>query len=348
MSADIRTKPSRGKDVVSHFIKAVERPEQQMRLTSRLGSKKKSTAVEMIRFFEAHHAKLPWRLEDSDTGKTLFLGHTVVSERPCTEGYHGEQLALRIVDVAAEFHPQVRAADVTDAQNTVVALFVGCSGHGKSTEINNLVWYLLGGEPDDPARLAVVADARSTQVVTCYRIRPLSPLFHGKTLLLVDMPTYANVPGISYVLDGVYQLFRTVMHVHAIFLVCRAKGTDAQQISHDLAAIQSIFAKDVLPCMHAIYTFTDVAAPRVRRILEEGYWPLENGEAMVNNVAFHGHGHEQVLKFSQGQQKVAQMLLGNEPVSLTASAFVVENRLAVEMVRMHDSKTGRKNSIIDA
>ena len=73
---------------------------------------------------------------------------------------------MRLVDVAAEFEPHIRAAPTEDRERTIVVVFVGSSGHGKSTQINAFISYLLGGEADDFARIMVVDDRGANQAGT--------------------------------------------------------------------------------------------------------------------------------------------------------------------------------------
>ncbi|KLU92299.1 hypothetical protein MAPG_11245 [Magnaporthiopsis poae ATCC 64411] len=109
------------------------------------------------------------------------------------------EVAVRIVDVAADFRPEIKAAPIGDSNKTLVVVFAGTSGHGKSTEINAFISYLLGGEVDDSARILAIDDRGApqsgsvTQMVTCYRIRPLSSLFQGKKkkkkIVLTSVPS---------------------------------------------------------------------------------------------------------------------------------------------------------------
>ncbi|KAL8366663.1 hypothetical protein RB595_010500 [Gaeumannomyces hyphopodioides] len=161
-----------------------------------------SVASEMIDFFSKNRGTLsnvptervlgpgdmprskPWDLDALGAGKkTLFLGLTEVARRYTTDERFRNEIAVRIVDVAADFKPEVKAAPVEDPDKTVVVVFAGTSGHGKSTEINAFISYLLGGEVDDPARILAIDDrgiqqsGSVTQMVTCFRIRPLSSHF---------------------------------------------------------------------------------------------------------------------------------------------------------------------------
>jgi hypothetical protein len=52
-------------------------------------------------------------------------------------------VAVRMVDVTVEFKPQIKAAAIEDSDKNVVVVFACTSGHGKSTEINAFISYLL-------------------------------------------------------------------------------------------------------------------------------------------------------------------------------------------------------------
>lgn len=64
--------------------------------------------------------------------------------------------------------------------------------------MNAFISYLLSGYLEDRARVLVIDDrgakqtASMTQSITCYRIRPLAPVFNSKTMLIVDMPGFGD------------------------------------------------------------------------------------------------------------------------------------------------------------
>ncbi|KAI2471704.1 hypothetical protein F4781DRAFT_386374 [Annulohypoxylon bovei var. microspora] len=297
----------------------------------------------------SRRAKLskPWELDDSGSRMTLFLGLKTRAERECTDTRFKGELAVRIVDVAAEFEPTIPAAATRDQDKTIVVVFAGSSGHGKSTEINAFVSYLLGSEPDDPARLMVIDDRGAnqassvTQYVTCYRIRPLSSLFEGKTLLIVDTPGYGDARGFerdAFVTAAMSEFFKTIEHVNAIIFTCRANEVRTTFLSPVSTYVFSLFAKDVQSCLRTIYTFSDAGAPLARTALRELSWPVENGEVEVNNAAFtielDAENDRKVrdwwLMSVKGQFQVMQMLLRRPPVLTAASADVTKNRLELE------------------
>ncbi|KAL6859296.1 hypothetical protein J3F83DRAFT_340216 [Trichoderma novae-zelandiae] len=69
-----------------------------------------------------------WELDASGGRKTLSLGLTTALERKCTDEPFKGRLAVRIVDVAPDFSPDLPPADILDKDNTLVAAFLGCSG----------------------------------------------------------------------------------------------------------------------------------------------------------------------------------------------------------------------------
>ncbi|RYO92050.1 hypothetical protein DL763_004806 [Monosporascus cannonballus] len=255
--------------------------------------------------------------------KTLFLGLTEVAQRCITDGPFRDEVAVRIVDVAVEFKPE-------------------------STEINSFISYLLGGEVDDPARTLVIDDRGAkqsesvTQIVTCFRIRPLSPLFQGKTLLIIDMPGYGDSRVIkrdAFVTAATSEFFKTVDHVNAIIFTCRANEVRTTLLSPVSTYVFSLFAKDVRSCLRTIYTFSDAGAPLARGDLQKLGWPAENGEISVNNSAFTlelDSGQNDVvvregwLQSVRGQFQVMQMLLRTPAVPTKNSASVTQNRIQLE------------------
>ncbi|KAI2624052.1 hypothetical protein GGS21DRAFT_325573 [Xylaria nigripes] len=293
----------------------------------------------------------PWDLQTPESGigkKTLFLGLTEVARRHSRNKRSQDEVAVRIVDVAVEFKPEIEAAPIEDQEKTVVAVFVGTSGHGKSTEINAFISYLLGGEVDDPARIMVIDDRGAhqtesvTQIVTCFRIRPLSSLFKGKTMLIVDTPGYGDSRGPerdAFVTRAMSEFFKTVSHVNAIIFTCRANEARTTFLSPVSTYVFSLFAKDVRSCLRTIYTFSDAGAPLARDALHKLGWPVENCEIAVNNSAFTievNGGRNDVaaregwLRSVRGQFQVMHMLLLTPPVSTKNSATVTQKRIKLE------------------
>ncbi|KAM0330220.1 hypothetical protein ACHAQA_004395 [Verticillium albo-atrum] len=323
-----------------------------------------SVATEMIHYFKMNKDKLtqskastsdkikPWDLyAPTDSGsnkKTLFLGLSEVARRYSTDKRTANEVAVRIVDVAPEFKPEIKASPLEDRNKTVVAVFAGTSGHGKSTEINAFISYLLGGEVDDPARILVIDDRGAkqsdsvTQIVTCFRIRPLSPLFQGKTLLIVDTPGYGDSRGVerdAFVTTAMSEFFKTVDHVNAVIFTCRANEVRTTLLSPVSTYVFSLFAKNVRSCLRTVYTFSDAGAPLARSALEKLGWPVENGEISVNNSAFtlelKGGQNDAVvregwLQSVRGQFQIMQMLLRTPAVPTKESADVTQNRIQLE------------------
>ncbi|PNP59433.1 hypothetical protein THARTR1_00923 [Trichoderma harzianum] len=314
-----------------------------------------SVASEMIKFYAKNKPMLsrlkeglkPWQLDESGGRKTLFLGLMRKGQYKCTDSRFRGEVAVEIVDVAAEFKPEIRGSSTTDRTNTIVVVFAGTSGHGKSTEINAFISYLLGGEPDDSARIMVIDDRNAnqaqsvTQYVTCYCIRPLSPLFEGKTLVIVDTPGYGDSRGVNrdaFVTAAMSEFFKNIKHVNAIIFTSRANEARTTLLSPVSTYVFSLFAKDIKSCLLTIYTFSDAGAPLARSALRELKWPIDNGEVEVNNAAFTvkldaGNSHkvrDWWLMSVKAQFQLMKKLLCRPPVSTAASADVTENRLQLE------------------
>ncbi|KAL5087851.1 hypothetical protein Trisim1_007502 [Trichoderma cf. simile WF8] len=314
-----------------------------------------SVASQIIHFYRTNRKQLsiasparkPWELVESAGMSTLFLGLKTLVERRCAEFPFEEKLAVKIVDVAPEYEPELLPSDIHDSNKTIVAVFTGTSGHGKSTEINAFISYLLGGEADDAARIMVIDDRGAkqeqsvTKYVTCYRVRPHSPLFGGKTFLIVDTPGYGDSRGIEgdkFVTAAMSMFFETVRHINAIIFVCRANEARIGPLSPVATYIFSLFAKDVEGCLRTIYTFTDPGEPLARGALQALQWPVENGEIEVNNAAFkiqldaeHSYKDRDWWRLSiSAQFLVKHMLLGMAAIPTAASAGVTKHRRRLE------------------
>ncbi|WKT40267.1 hypothetical protein QSH57_005073 [Fusarium oxysporum f. sp. vasinfectum] len=315
-----------------------------------------SVASRMIEFYKENSGTLsarktkqvkPWDMEDTGGKKTLFLGHNITVDRKCSDSRFPNDIAVRIVDVAAEFEPSIPAADIRDPKNTIVAIFTGTSGHGKSTEINAFVSYLLGGEIEDSARIMTIDDRGTsqtgsvTQFVTCFRIRPFSPLFQGKTMLIVDTPGYGDTRGFerdTFVTAAMSDFFGTVAHVNAIIFTCRAMEARTTQLSPVSTYVFSLFAKNVQNCLRTIYTFSDAGKPTAHETLKSLGWPVQNGEISVNNSAFTikidaanaSQVRDMWLFSTRGQFQVMEMLLKATAVSTDSSLEVTRDRINLE------------------
>ncbi len=311
-----------------------------------------SEASQLITFFSTNRDALtcasdkPWGLT-AEAKPTLFLGNTIVAERKCESGPFEGKLAMRIVDVAPQYKPEIKAAGVHDPDNTKVLVFVGTTGHGKTTQINSFISFLLGSDLQDDARILIVDDrginqANSvTQFVTCYRLRPLSPLFDGKTLLIVDTPGYGDTEGVQrdrFVTAAMSEFFKTIQHVNAIVFTCKANETRTTILSPVSTYVFSLFAKNVRSCLRTIYTFSDVGTPQARNVLRQLEWPVENGEVEVNNAAFAVVSPDSAnnpkmrdwWRMSMNGQHLVLQMLRMEPVPTEPSAQVTTDRLALE------------------
>ncbi|KXH68320.1 hypothetical protein CSAL01_01784 [Colletotrichum salicis] len=295
-----------------------------------------SVASAMITFFSENQTSLskktssslwtPWGLDKSGRKTTLFLGLKEVGLRRTSDSRFPGEAVVRIVDVAPQFKPEIQASDITDIDGTLVVVFAGTSGHGKSTQINAFISYLFGGETEDEARLMVVDDRGAnqadsvTQIVNCYRIRPLNPLFNGKTILVVDTPGYGDTRGVArdaFVTAAMSEFFKTVKHVNAIIFTCRASET------------RTTILEPVA---------TDAGEHLAHATLRKLEWPIENGEISVNNSAFSinpagvqsGAFRDGWIQCVRGQFQVLQMILSMTPIPTVNSATVTKSRILLE------------------
>ncbi|KAK3491084.1 uncharacterized protein B0T23DRAFT_176302 [Neurospora hispaniola] len=325
--------------------KAVERTERRM-----------TEPGNMLDFFFSNKARLtatptsnsskPWDF-DKDR-KALFLGYTEYLERKTNVKGFQDEFAVRIVDVATEYKPEIQFPALEKINETIVAVFIGPSGAGKSTQINAFVSYLLGGGVDDPARVLLIDDrkfkqsASVTQLVTCFRIRPFAPVFENKTLMIVDTPGYGGsrgVEGDAFVTAAMSEFFGMVSHVNSVIFVCKANEMRTTILSPVTTYVFSLFAKDVRKCLRTLYTFSDDGKVPAHGTLEELQWPVENGEVQVNNSAFgldlqggevDRNIRSQWIGSIKGQFRLQEMLLKMTPVPTAGSAEVTKKRMQLE------------------
>ena len=129
-------------------------------------------AIQLINFFEANRKNLARskRMRDGATAVTLgrksweydegkgmlFLGTTTTAIRYASTNPQSErEIAVLFVDVAPEFMPKIEGAEFHD-EKTMVLVFCGPTGHGKTTQINAFVSFLLRGALTDPMRVVLV------------------------------------------------------------------------------------------------------------------------------------------------------------------------------------------------
>lgn len=150
-----------------------------------------------------------------------------------------------------------------DQGRSVVIVVVGISGHGKITEINIFISYLLGGEVDDPARTLTINNRRAnqassaTQSVTCFRIRPLSRSsrkyaahrWHARLRLLL-----------GHRVRRIYLFVKIVSHVNTNTFICHANETRTTLCIPVSTSVLSLFIKVVHSCLRTVYTFTDAGS----------------------------------------------------------------------------------------
>ncbi|KAH8728828.1 hypothetical protein GQ44DRAFT_757223 [Phaeosphaeriaceae sp. PMI808] len=229
-------------------------------------SKLPSAARDLIEFFDRNEEKLskapiepgleageqskskPWDRCHSKKGshkKTLYLGLSEIARRSTDEKKSQnerfpDKTTVRIVDVAPDFKPEIQAASMGDQNKTVVVVFSGTSDHGKSTEINAFISYLLGGELTTPrpwCQAVAVSNADS-------HLLPHSttgPVFHGKTLLIVVTPGYGDSRGAerdAFVNTAMSDFFKAVDHVNSIVSPASGGENDASIRNGWLASVK--------------------------------------------------------------------------------------------------------------
>ncbi|KAH7303384.1 hypothetical protein B0I35DRAFT_365004 [Stachybotrys elegans] len=315
-----------------------------------------SVADQMIRYHQANreilsHAPSPhisWELCDDRGTPTLYLGLTVIATRMCSDPRFQKEVAVRILDVATEFDKATPAADIQDTERTAVAVFAGSSGHGKTTQINAFISFLLGGKPSDSARVMVVDDRLAdqsgsvTQCVMCYRIRPFSPLFEGKTLLIVDTPGFGDSRGWrrdAFTTAAMSDFFGTVSHVNGIFFTCRANEARTTFLSPISTYVFSLFAKNIEHCLRTVYTFSDAGSPLAREALRRLRWPvIEHREVEANNAWFtatldaenKAKVRDWWMMSVKAQDRLKDMILRMGPEPTDSSATLSRKRITLE------------------
>lgn len=279
----------------------------------------------------------PWGYDDGD--KSIFLGHKVTNE--ChTKDKKG---AVEFVTVADEFMPEVRPSPLSDGKNSLVLLFTGATGHGKSTQLNAFCSFLLQGAIDDDHRLMLIDDRGHsgvhsvTKKITVFCIRPISPVLRGKTLYIVDTPGFYDTTGIEQdrrTGEMMRILFEKVSFFNAISIVCKANETRQNVLSVVTTMIFELVHKEVRSCLRTLLTFSDYGEPLARNTLNELSWPVEKGVFQVNNSAFGAHKTKVNANTRRWwnlsmdcQRELLDHLTIMPPVPSEKSAQVAQNRM---------------------
>ncbi|KAK4201367.1 hypothetical protein QBC40DRAFT_223695 [Triangularia verruculosa] len=308
-------------------------------------------------FLEARQR--PWEMHKSETGHQLHLGLKTLEERIGARACFMDNVAVRVLDVAAGFEPECHAASIQDFEKTVVVVFAGPSGHGKYSQINEFVGHLLEVDLQKAAHLIVVGGHETVQgqdsemqPITCYRVRPHSSRLNGKTVLVADIPSFGDSIGLRqrlFRIHAVYMFFQTVTHVNAIILTCRATATTDLSLSHTTTFMLSILAKSLHKCLRTIYTFSDGGIPDAQKALQDLRWPVANGEVALSNVVSKPGGKADGQACDKGgkrqhysvqsQEAVLSMVMGMAAASISHSIDLLKTLGLLECQR--DCTEGR-------
>src|SRR5262249_48346378 len=90
----------------------------------------KAPATNRPQPWDRNGGRKAWEAVTESGSTTLFLGFSTTAIRRCGPGPFEGETAVLMVDVAPEFKPEVKGAPVTDAENVLVLIFAGPTGHG--------------------------------------------------------------------------------------------------------------------------------------------------------------------------------------------------------------------------
>uniref|UniRef100_A0A3B4UY97 Fibronectin type-III domain-containing protein n=1 Tax=Seriola dumerili TaxID=41447 RepID=A0A3B4UY97_SERDU len=156
-------------------------------------------------------------------------------------------------------------------------ILLGATGSGKSTLINAMINYIVGGEWKDHFRFTLTDEDQSksgaeiqTSEATVYKIHHQESFKINYSLTIVDTPGFGDTRGIErdrMIVEQLRNLFSSEFGVSEIDAVCfvapasLARLTPTQKYVFD--SVLSIFGKDVAENIRVLVTFADGKRPPV-------------------------------------------------------------------------------------
>jgi len=278
----------------------------------------------------------------------LFLGFRVSETRSITSRPFEGQLGVAVVDVIPQYKPDIEFPD--SLEDAHVLLFAGASGHGKSTQINAFVSFLLGGELNDRARMMLIDDRGVSQadsvtnIVTLYRLRPLSPNFGGKHIVIVDTPGFLDTRGHQrdvFIDCAMQNLFDFIHHVNAVALCCKSDEQRTHVLEPAVRYVLRLFDKNVKGHLRTVVSHSSIGKPQCVKTLKKLGWPCDEFIQVQNrsfSLAFLADKEslDRAILSSEwnmsmrGQQRLKEMVLTMENISMDLSAQVVSQRMQLQ------------------
>ncbi|KAK2913243.1 hypothetical protein Q8A67_001642 [Cirrhinus molitorella] len=158
------------------------------------------------------------------------------------------------------------------SKSNKIVLLVGETGVGKTTLINTMVNYLLGGKFEDEIWYEITEEAArdqsesQTSEITMYEVFPVkSPM----SLTIIDTPGYGDTRGLEKdleVAENLATLFQSNDGVHEVDAVCFVTQASKNRLSdrqhYIISSVLSLFGKDIVNNIMFLITHSDGMPPK--------------------------------------------------------------------------------------
>ncbi|XP_056247410.1 uncharacterized protein LOC130178870 [Seriola aureovittata] len=248
-----------------------------------------------------------------------YYKHT--SERMNSESHSGYKLPLTEKEINIDGCRRYEFGKESLRRNRTIIL-LGATGSGKSTMINAMISYIVGGEWKDGFRFTLTDEDQSrsgaenqTSEVTVYKIHHQEGFKINYSLTIVDTPGFGNTRGIErdrMIVEQLRNLFSSELGVSEVDAVCfvapasSARFTPTQK--YVLDSVLSVFSKYEAENIRVLVTFSHGQRPPVLEAINASGVPCPKTK---DGLPVHFKFNNSAL-FAKNKSSETRSLSGNE------------------------------------